>query len=237
MDTMEAVFFDLFETLITEFDPNWKRRPSVPERLGVDPEVFRAEWRARRTKRHTGAFPDYPSVLREICEVMEQSADEVLIQQLYAERLAAKAVPFAHIEDDVIHALEDIQHMDVKMGLVSNCEPEEVVAWETCRLSGFFDDVVFSYQVDRAKPDPTIYRLACRRLGVQPERSFFVGDGGGDELAGAAQVGMMPYCATWFLERWPDWKRSGEDREGAALYPKLYTPAELVAVVAAKCRP
>jgi hypothetical protein len=41
---LEAVFIDLYETLITEFDPHWKPMPSTAERLGVDQRAFRAAW-------------------------------------------------------------------------------------------------------------------------------------------------------------------------------------------------
>jgi putative hydrolase of the HAD superfamily len=238
---IEAVFFDLFETLITEFDPNWKPGPSVAERLGVDEKVFRMEMQARQKKRYIGVFPDYPSVLRDVCQVTGrsthprplprgESVDEV-IKKLNAERLATKAAPFACIEDDVIHALKSIKQMKLKIGLISNCSPEEVVAWDTCRLSCFFDDVVFSYQVGCAKPEPKIYHLACQRLNVRPEQCIFVGDGGSDELTGASQVGMTSYFATWFLERWPYWKRSGHGRERSDLYPQLHTLAELVNII------
>ena len=40
------------------------------------------------------------------------------------------------------------------------------------------------------KPDREIFELACSRLCVQPSEAYFVGDGGYDELQGAASVGM-----------------------------------------------
>ncbi|MBM3235182.1 HAD family hydrolase [Candidatus Poribacteria bacterium] len=233
---IEAVFFDLFETLVTEFDPNWKPGPSVAEQLGVDEKVFGMEMHARQKKRYIGVFPDYPSVLRDVYQVMGYSVDEEAIKKLNSERLTAKAAPFACIEDDVIHALKSIKQMKLKIGLISNCSPEEVIAWDACRLSCFFDDVVFSFQVGCAKPEPKIYHLACQRLNVKPEQCIFVGDGGSDELTGASQVGMTSYFATWFLERWPYWKRSGYGRERSDLYPQLHTLAELVAIVTEKCK-
>ena len=43
-------------------------------------------------------------------------------------------------------------------------------------LADAFDDIVCSAEVGCAKPDPEIYRLACQRLGVPPERCVFVDD-------------------------------------------------------------
>ena len=39
-----------------------------------------------------------------------------------------------------------------------------------------FDDIVCSAEVGLAKPEPAIYALACRRLGVAPEETVFVDD-------------------------------------------------------------
>lgn len=38
--------------------------------------------------------------------------------------------------------------------------------WNTCPLAAWFSSPVFSCEVGLIKPDPAIYRLACRRLGV-----------------------------------------------------------------------
>ncbi|WP_458686555.1 HAD family hydrolase [Nocardia tengchongensis] len=51
------------------------------------------------------------------------------------------------------------------------------------------DDIVYSHEVGIAKPDPQIYLLACRRLGVEPSEAVFVDDA---EMAvtGAESVGI-----------------------------------------------
>jgi hypothetical protein len=41
---LQAVFFDLYETLITEFDPDWTPSPSTADQLGVDAGLFEREW-------------------------------------------------------------------------------------------------------------------------------------------------------------------------------------------------
>lgn len=38
------------------------------------------------------------------------------------------------------------------------------------------DEIVYSHEVGLAKPDPRIYDLTCRRLGVQPEQVAFLDD-------------------------------------------------------------
>lgn len=228
---IKAVFFDLYETLVTEFDPNWQPQPSLADRLGIRAEVFEAEWRARRDARMTGAQRNFQDVLRAICASVDHEVDQDMLEQLSAERLANKAAPFVHIEEDVVRMLHDIHRANVKVGLISNCAPEEVASWETSQLAEYFDDTLFSFQLGCAKPEARIYRLACERLSVEPERSIFVGDGGSDELAGAERVGLTPFHATWFIDRWPAWRRADPAYKAAARFTRLCSPADAVAVV------
>lgn len=43
-------------------------------------------------------------------------------------------------------------------------------------IAGLFDDIVCSAEVGWAKPEPEMYRLACRRLGLPPGACLFVDD-------------------------------------------------------------
>lgn len=176
MPDVDAIVFDLFETLVTEYDPQWKPGPSIASRLGVSDEDFTRVWQSRHAERMTSAV-DFREVLRDIWSAGSTGPDvamEQIVQSLYTERLAAKARP----------------------------------------------------QAVMAKPDPAIYRRALDDLGVMPSQVAFVGDGGSDELAGAAAVGMRSFCAMWFLNRWPVVHRSrhAERRHG---FPRLNSPADL----------
>ncbi len=229
-----AVVFDLFETLVTEFDPDWRWHPAgTPAgRLGVPREVFDQVWRSRAVERMTRPT-DYRAVLREACDLAGIGLDasvENVIAELHSERLAAKAMPLLDVGEAVLEALHQLRSYGLKLGLVSNCSVEEVAAWEQSPLAPLFDAAVFSYRVGHAKPVGDSYLMACRRLGTPPEHCVFVGDGGSEELLGAARVGMKPYCARWFLDRWPEWRRRRTD-DATAGYPPLRSLTELVTLV------
>jgi HAD superfamily hydrolase (TIGR01549 family) len=115
-----------------------------------------------------------------------------VIERLHAQRLRAKAAPFARLDDAVLAMLRELKGLGLRLGLISNCAAEEVAAWDASPLRPYFDDAVFSYVVGCAKPDPAVYALACERLGAAPARCLFVGDGGSDELAGAGRAGLRP---------------------------------------------
>lgn len=200
----KAVIFDLWETLITEFDPDWTPGNSVAEHLGVSEEMFREGWRGIHNRRMMGGFPDYPSALRYLLRSWGQTPDGLVLDQLHRKHLQQKSKHFTDLDVDVLSMLAGLRARSIKTRLLSNAAQEEVVGWTESRLSTYFDDAVFSCDVGLMKPDVAIYELTCSRLRVQPCETVFVGDGGSDELAGAIAAGLSPLWATWFLDRWPD---------------------------------
>jgi HAD superfamily hydrolase (TIGR01509 family) len=56
-------------------------------------------------------------------------------------------------------------------------------------ILSLFDVVVCSGEEGVAKPDPTIYRLALDRLGVEPGEAVFVDDSRG-HVAAARELGI-----------------------------------------------
>jgi len=203
MAQTEAVFFDLYETLISEYKDGVRRVSRADqnylELLGISNEQFKREWGLRQTKRMTGHFPDYPSVVKDIAASCSMECPEDSLERLYAERIEEKAAPFGDIGPDISEMLDGLKKRGIKLGLISNCTEEEVRAWERSILPPYFDDVIFSYKSGYAKPDIRIYELACNRLGVRAEQSLFVGDGGSNELDGARAAGLTAYHATWFI--------------------------------------
>jgi HAD superfamily hydrolase (TIGR01549 family) len=218
---IKAVFFDLYETLITEWNGNQKKAVYSTDELGLDPKVFKAEWDSRRELRMNGTFLDHQSVIRDILNTHEISIDPDSIEKVHQKRVWAKKIPFQEVKPEVIELLQTLKEKGMKLGLISNCAPEEVSSWSTSKLADYFDAVVFSYEEKVGKPNPEIYYIACKKLGVTPEESIFVGDGGSNELVGATEAGLKAYHATWFLPEIISQKIQG--------FPKLNHPLELLA--------
>ncbi|TDV47779.1 HAD family hydrolase [Actinophytocola oryzae] len=100
--------------------------------------------------------------------------------------------PYPDTED----VLRGLRAAGVPVAVVSN------IAWD---IRGIFarhgvedlvDEFVLSYVEGVVKPDPRIFRIACRRLGIAPERALMVGDSpeadGGAASAGAAVTIVEP---------------------------------------------
>jgi putative hydrolase of the HAD superfamily len=90
----------------------------------------------------------------------------------------------------VLETLAAIGGQGLKRGLISNASQVIVDLWPETGFPPYFDDTLFSCAVNIAKPDPAIYLLACNHLGVSPADCLYVGEGGSNELTGAANVGM-----------------------------------------------
>jgi HAD superfamily hydrolase (TIGR01549 family) len=217
---VHAVFFDLFETLITEWENNQKKATYTVKGLGLDEHTYKKEWSIRRDRRMDGTFPDHQSVLRDILISQGRPINDDIIEKIHQQRVNTKLVPFMEIDNEIIQMLQTLKEMKVKIGLISNCTVEEVVGWEKSILADLFDDVVFSYAVKQSKPNSEIYLTACNNLKVSPENSLFIGDGGSNELQGASQVGMKAYHAIWFQPSYISEKITG--------FPKLEKPMQIV---------
>ena len=91
--------------------------------------------------------------------------------------------------EPMVAAVHAARTSGIRTGLVSN-------SWSTSHydralLAELFDAVVISAEVGLHKPQPEIYLLASKHLGVEPERCVFVDDLR-ENCAGAAAVGMTP---------------------------------------------
>ncbi|MDF2719351.1 MAG: HAD-superfamily hydrolase, subfamily variant 1 [Paenibacillus sp.] len=227
MSETKAVLFDLFETLISEYADGIRKvsrsNRHHAERLGLAHDVYRREWGAAHDKRMTGQFSDYFAVMGHILESQRVEADEQVVKELYEERVLEKKAAFRGIDPEVLELLGRLKQEGLKLGLISNCTEEEVHAWPDSELAPFFDEVVFSYQTGYAKPEPSIYRLACDRLGVTAEQCVYIGDGGSDELNGAHGVGMRAFHAVWYLPL--------SMRDKITGYPKLDRPLQALDAV------
>lgn len=196
----DAAIFDLFGTLVPEF-PRSEFYGAVRHaagRLGCDPEAFEAEWMGTAIARQTGAYPGgMPENVRAICAALgTAAASDEAVREALAPREAMYARWF-HPREGALETLGELKARGYPIALISMCAPDTPAMWRASELAGSVDVEVFSSETGLRKPDPAIYRLACERLGVPPERCLFCGDGAYGELTGAEAVGMI---AVWIRD-------------------------------------
>ena len=201
---LKAVLFDLYETLVTYFDPHWAPpRQSIAQRLGLEERTFADFWQSVDKAWEAGDIGDYEEALAQVCAAAQKPPDFALFSQLCQERQQICARPFQTIEPQIIQMLTRLRESDLRLGVITNASNMDTAPWLDCPLAPFFDCFVASHEVRFLKPDRRIYTLACRLLEVSPGEAIFVGDGGCNELHGAADAGLTVFWCTWFLDRWP----------------------------------
>jgi putative hydrolase of the HAD superfamily len=195
---VRAVLLDLFHTLVS-LEVSQPPGPSVSAILSVDRDTW---WRAWVD--NSGDYLLGRTVLERTLPARARIANPTVTDEQIRQALMARPARFrhvlTHVEPETLAGLAKLRTMNRRLGLVSNCGKDEIVAWPDSPLAPCFDTAVFSCDVGLVKPDPAIYRLAATRLGVEPAECLFVGDGGNDELDGARAAGMTPVLLTRHLE-------------------------------------
>ena len=203
---MKAVFFDLFETLITEKTrKDFQARAPFHERLGTTKDQSSLWWTENEDAAMTGKFPDCLERFTDLCTAVKSPLTKNEIILAAQEHETWKSKVLRCVEPEIFEMLRTVRARGLKVGIISNALPEEVLAWRLCPLQDYVDPVVFSCSVGVMKPDREIYELACSLMDIQPSEAYFVGDGGYDELRGAASVGMRTIQATWYQDRDVEW--------------------------------
>jgi putative hydrolase of the HAD superfamily len=198
---IRAVLFDLFETLVTELHKPLRRASSLATELALDESAYKAEWKSWRPEIVLGRTTFHDALAQIACK-LGGIAEEHVLERLGSERVAQKIGVLQAVEPEMLSALGELRRRGLKLAVVSNTLPEDVVGWERSPLRPFFDLAVFSCVVGLAKPDPEIYWTACRALAVLPQDALFVGDGV-DEVAGARTAGLAAHRVLWFASKWP----------------------------------
>ena len=100
-----------------------------------------------------------------------------------------KSITLAPNALDVLGALRSRK----TLGLVSNFEhpPHIYLLLSRLGLVRLFDTVVISGDVGVEKPDPRIFELALRQVGLEPRETVYVGDTA-EDVQGALAAGMCP---------------------------------------------
>jgi HAD superfamily hydrolase (TIGR01509 family) len=86
--------------------------------------------------------------------------------------------------------LDRIRARGVRTAIFSNNYSDNIALLERrFELRRRFDALVFSFEVESLKPDPTFFYRAADQLGVMPDRILVVDDSAAN-IRGAAQAGM-----------------------------------------------
>jgi len=89
---MRAVLFDLFETLVSHLDPDWKPPlRSTAERLRIDPVFYDRNWGRFEKQWEAGAIEHYEEALGGLCAAAGVPPDPRVVAELKREYIAYAA--------------------------------------------------------------------------------------------------------------------------------------------------
>ena len=193
--------FDLFLTLMDV------RRglPREKDLIGVSREEWARcyELPAFYERRNRGLVTEPIEICRELIAAFGKRLDEAGVREFLRKREDALRLDLMEIRPEILETLRALKSRGCELCLVSNADAIDVLHWADSPLAPLFDHAIFSYQVGMIKPEPGIYWLAMKRLGVPPADCVFVGDGGSNELAGAKAVGMRTIQVRHIVKRSP----------------------------------
>jgi putative hydrolase of the HAD superfamily len=190
----KGVVFDLFGTLVPKW--NFRRgddvKATMAQCLGLPTSGFLQAWGQTFWDRELGRNSIEESLQRIAdllsCRVTNSAIQEARLQwyELIGESLNPR-------DSADVATLRAIRQKGFKIGVISNCGPEVPSLFGRSPLAELVDHVTLSSVVGIAKPDRRMYESHCTALGINPQQSIYVGDGGNDELNGASAVGFRAF--------------------------------------------
>jgi putative hydrolase of the HAD superfamily len=194
VEPVEAVLFDAGGVLLLP-DPAALRRAFAPFGATPDDETCRlAHYASMRELDRVGG-PDWLAVDRVLARISGVPEDKVeltfgLVEDIYV-RLPWVPVP------DAAEALRALQLAGFPLAVVSNASgtmERQLAEHRICSVDGHTEAqvavVVDSHVVGVEKPDPRIFGIALRTLGMPAARCLYVGDTVHFDVEGARAVGM-----------------------------------------------
>ena len=116
---VKIVIFDLFETLILEFDTGHPSTTEVAQTLGLPVEDFQREYQNLRPERYTGQL-DYAVSLRYIVGKLGGKCPESTIKTLAEYRQSAFSAHLRYIEPEILDMLNEIATSGIRLGLIGD---------------------------------------------------------------------------------------------------------------------
>lgn len=204
-DNLDAVFFDVGNTLLKPYPSLEGVCREVMERFGYNPsdeEMRRGIIAADRYYEHRywnddtfwanekDASEMWAELYAVALEEMGVDGDRHLIGRAIYDHFGDGARWRTY--DDVVPVFEQLRAEGYRLALVSNWDARLAKLCFDMGLFRYLDSVLSSASIGLIKPDPRIYQVACERLRVEPHRVVHVGDHYYADVLGARSIGINP---------------------------------------------
>lgn len=202
--TIDTVLFDLDDTLLDDSAAYKRAARQVADEVaaerGIDAErltrAFVAEangfW--KKLSNETLTFPIHDARAQLWMDALAASgvARDVGLAERCGERYTRYRAGNLALFPGALDLVRALRVHGCKLGIVTNgfaaTHNEKV---DRVGLRAHVDALFLADEMGMVKPDPEIFRLACRTLGSEPARTAMVGDRYDRDIIGAAGVGLF----------------------------------------------
>lgn len=188
---VRAVFVDAAGTLLRPREPVGVTYARAARLRGhrCDPvEVegrFRDAWRARQHQSQAGDGRAFWAPL--VAEAVGVE-DDALFEALYDWYSRPRAW---WVDTEALRVLGDLSRAGIRIAILSNWDLRLRELFHRFALDRLFSALVVSAEHGVDKPDPRIFEIACRVVGVAPREAIHVGDDAEKDVAGASHAGLV----------------------------------------------
>ncbi len=199
-----GIIFDLFHTL-TPLEASSTGLRATSEILGVSRRDWNEQLLHYSDHRLRGKVTDPYQIIKGLAYRIDPTIPEDTLREAARTRADRFRRVLTAIDETILETLGILRARGKLLGLVSNADVMEISGWTGSPLRQHFVAAVFSCRSGYVKPERRAYEACLEKLGVVPEESLFVGDGGSDELRGAKAIGMTTVLVTHIVRQlWPE---------------------------------
>lgn len=196
----EGITFDLWYTLIYETEEEEKKYLSMRikaiekglEELGISVD----ENALTKSFLHLGKFSlsiRFDRFIKLIISSLGLSLsakDIETIGRIYLSEIEKYSFKLGPSVPDI---LSELKKIGMKIAIISNTSIPEVVLWKILDkpgISQYVDAIISSSDLEVEKPNPLIFEIAQKRLGVDASRALHIGDSCIEDYLGALSAGQ-----------------------------------------------
>ena len=212
MPIIQAIFFDIGDTLVFDDPPLKERLVSAAQSVGIALDAarlldaFRAAEAFAVERYVAGSVWDAPGALRETVAVLWSALGlpPLSNSQWTAFGAAFASLPFTrYASPEAFVLLDELKRRGFTLGAISDWEDTLPEVLSELGLLDYFGALAISAVVGETKPSPLIFEDALAQVSLTPDACLHVGDWYELDVAGAEAAGMSALLFDW-AERSPD---------------------------------
>ena len=97
------------------------------------------------------------------------------------------------LNDGVLDLFEYLKEKNIKIGICTDLTTHiQHRKLRKLEIDKYIDCIVTSEEAGLEKPNPRMFELCLKKLGLQPQETFYVGDSFKKDIIGANSVGIFP---------------------------------------------